>query len=69
MVSKQLHYDPDEVYQKNMSPFEAVVVAAQEARFINEQARLGFLDLKGVKPTTVALDRLREGKVKVSVED
>lgn len=69
MVSEQLHYDPDEVYKKNMSPFEAVVVAAQEARFINEQSRLGFLDLKGVKPTTVAMDRLREGKVKISVEE
>ncbi len=69
MVSQQLHYDPDETYQKNMSPFEAVVVAAQEARFINEQSRLGFLDLKGVKPTTVAMDRLREGKVKISIEE
>ena len=69
MISDKLHYDPDEVYQKNMSPFESVVIAAQEARFFNEQARLGFLDLKGVKPTTVALDRLREGKVKVSVEE
>lgn len=69
MVSQILHYDPDEVYKKNMSPFEAVVVAAQEARFINEQARLGFLDLKGIKPTTVAMDRLREGKVKISVEE
>ena len=69
MISDKLHYDPDEVYQKNMSPFESVVIAAQEARFINEQARLGFLDLKGVKPTMVALDRLREGKVKVSVEE
>jgi len=69
VISDKLHYDPDEVYQKNMSPFESVVIAAQEARFINEQARLGFLDLKGVKPTTVALDRLREGKVKVTVEE
>lgn len=69
MVSQQLHYDPDEVYAKGMSPFEAVVVAAQEARFINEQSRLGFLDLKGVKPTTVAMDRLREGKVKISIEE
>lgn len=69
MVSQQLHYDPDETYQKNMSPFEAVVVAAQEARFINEQSRLGFLDLKGVKPTTVAMDRLREGKVKITIEE
>ena len=69
MVSDKLHFDPDEIYAKNMSPFEAVVVAAQEARFINEQARLGFLDLKGVKPTTVAMDRLREGKVKITVEE
>jgi DNA-directed RNA polymerase subunit K/omega len=69
MVSQHLHYDPDEVYAKGMSPFEAVVVAAQEARFINEQSRLGFLDLKGVKPTTVAMDRLREGKVKISIEE
>ena len=69
MVSQQLHYDPDETYRKNMSPFEAVVVAAQEARFINEQSRLGFLDLTGVKPTTVAMDRLREGKVKITIEE
>jgi DNA-directed RNA polymerase subunit K/omega len=69
MVSQQLHYDPDETYSKGMSPFEAVVVASQEARFINEQSRLGFLDLKGVKPTTVAMDRLREGKVKITIEE
>lgn len=35
VISDKLHYDPDEVYQKNMSPFESVVIAAQEARFIN----------------------------------
>jgi phosphopantothenoylcysteine decarboxylase / phosphopantothenate---cysteine ligase len=38
VTSDKLHYDPDEVYLKGMSPFESVVVAAQEARFINEQA-------------------------------
>ena len=64
-----LQYDPDEIYARGISAFQAVLMAAQEARFINEQARLGFLDLKGVKPTTVAMDRLREGKVKISVEE
>lgn len=65
----ELHYDPDEVFRNGMTPFEAVVVAAQEARFINEQARLGFLDLAGEKPTTVALDRLRAKKITVTAEE
>ncbi len=65
-MTQKLHFDPDEIYAKGMSPFEAVVVAAQEARFINEQARLGFLELDGEKPTTVALDRLRAGKITIS---
>jgi hypothetical protein len=43
-------------------------MAAQEARFINEQARLGFYDLKGEKATTVALERLRDHKIQVVEE-
>ncbi len=63
-ISK-LQYDPDEMYERGMSPFQAIVMAAQEARFINESARQGFYDLNGEKPTTIAMARLREDKIKV----
>jgi DNA-directed RNA polymerase subunit K/omega len=63
-----LQYDPDEIYARGLSPFQAVLMAAQEARFINEQARLGFYDLKGEKATTVALERLRDKKIQVVEE-
>ncbi len=63
-----LQYDPDEMYARGLSPFQAVLMAAQEARFINEQARLGFYDLKGEKATTVAMERLRDKKIQVVEE-
>ncbi|MEN9355003.1 MAG: hypothetical protein RL318_2328 [Fibrobacterota bacterium] len=63
-----LQYDPDEIYARGISAFQAVLMAAQEARFINEQARLGFYDLKGEKATTVALERLRDKKIQVVEE-
>jgi len=44
-----LQYDPDEIYARGLSPFQAVLMAAQEARFINEQARLGFLRDKKIQ--------------------
>jgi DNA-directed RNA polymerase subunit K/omega len=37
-------------------------MAAQEARFINDQARLGIIKPEA-KPTTTAMKRLFEGRV------
>lgn len=42
--------------------FEAITVAALEARRLNERARMFGVDLPG-KITTLAVDRLIDGKV------
>lgn len=52
----------DELEKRGINRYKAVVMAAQEARFINDQARLGIIKPEG-KPTTTALKRLFEGRV------
>lgn len=44
------------------NPFEVVNVAAQATRLINDQVKLGILDLKH-KPTTEALQKVFDGRV------
>jgi hypothetical protein len=39
------HLPLETCYAKNLSAFRSVIMAAQEARFINEQANLGFIKL------------------------
>lgn len=67
-MDKDLLYNPEEIYRRGVSPFQAVIMAAQEARFINEQARLRFLELNNKKATTVALERLRDDKITIVEE-
>lgn len=53
------------------SVFRAVVMMAQEARFINKQAGQGYIQLTK-KPTTIAMYKFKEGKLSISdkkVED
>jgi DNA-directed RNA polymerase subunit K/omega len=45
-----------------------VLIASQEARFINDQIRLDIAKQTD-KPTTMALKRLFEGRVVVNEED
>ncbi len=52
----------DELEKRGINRYKAVVMAAQEARFINDQARLGIIKPES-KPTTSALKRLFEGRV------
>ena len=55
--------------ERGISRYKAVLMAAQEARFLNDQAKLGLKDLGGKKATTVALERLYDGKVVEITED
>jgi DNA-directed RNA polymerase omega subunit len=52
----------DELEKRGINRYKAVLMAAQEARFINDQTRLGIIKA-GHKPTTAALERLFEGRV------
>jgi DNA-directed RNA polymerase omega subunit len=52
----------DDLEKRGINRYKAVVMAAQEARFINDQVRLGIIKAED-KPTTSALKRLFEGRV------
>jgi DNA-directed RNA polymerase omega subunit len=52
----------DDLEKRGINRYKAVVMAAQEARFINEQVRLGIAKPE-TKPTSSALKRLFEGRV------
>lgn len=55
----------DDIYASEAckgSTFRAVVMMAHEARFINDQARAGYLQLS-MKPTTIAMDKFKDDKL------
>ncbi len=52
----------DDLEKRGINRYKAVIMAAQEARFINDQMRLGITKPEN-KPTTTALKRLFEGRV------
>src|ERR1043165_5691502 len=62
VVSKNQHLSLETCYSKDISPFKSVIMSAQEARFINEQANLGFIKLQE-KPTTIAIQKFKDGKL------
>ena len=47
------------------SVFRAVVMMAHEARFLNNQAGQGYIQLNK-KPTTIAMYKFKEGKLTIS---
>lgn len=57
-----LEMELDELEKRGINRYKAVIMAAQEARFINDQVRLGIVKAEN-KPTTTALMRLFEGRV------
>jgi len=61
------HLPLETCYAKNLSAFRSVIMAAQEARFINEQANLGFIKLTE-KPTTIAIKKFKNDRL-VIVEE
>lgn len=55
----------DDIYSSEKcqgSVFRAVVMMSHEARFINEQARLGYIKLEK-KPTTIAMYKFKENRL------
>jgi DNA-directed RNA polymerase subunit K/omega len=61
-MGAMLELQLDELEKRGINRYKAVVMAAQEARFINDQARLGIIKPEN-KPATTALKRLFEGRV------
>jgi DNA-directed RNA polymerase subunit K/omega len=57
-----LELDLDKLEKKGINRYKAVLMASQEARFINDQMRLDIINSQD-KPTTLALKRLFEGRV------
>ncbi len=63
-MSKNQHLAVEDCYARGASPFRTVIMTAQEARFINEQANLGFIKLEE-KPTTIAIQKFRNNRLAV----
>ena len=57
-----LELELEKLEKKGISRYKAVLMASQEARFINDQIRLDII-VTDEKPTTLALKRLFEGRV------
>lgn len=66
-MSKNQHLSLETCYSKDISPFKSVIMTAQEARFINEQANLGFIKLND-KPTTIAIQKFKDNKLEILKE-
>jgi DNA-directed RNA polymerase subunit K/omega len=62
MKEDMLELEMDKLEKRGISRYKAVLMASQEARFINDQQRLDILK-STEKPTTLALKRLFEGRV------
>ena len=67
-MSKNQHLSLEDCYAKGHSPFRTVIMAAQEARFINEQANLGFIKLSS-KPATISIHKFKNDRLAVLPED
>lgn len=57
----------EKLESRGISRYKAVLMASQEARFINEQIKLGILETKE-KPASLALKWLYDGRV-VEIEE
>jgi DNA-directed RNA polymerase subunit K/omega len=57
-----LELDLDKLEKRGINRYKAVLMASQEARFINEQVRLDITKASD-KPTSMALKKLFEGRV------
>jgi DNA-directed RNA polymerase subunit K/omega len=58
----------EKLEKRGVSRYKAVLMASQEARFINNQQRMGVVQSKE-KPTTLALKKLFEGRVVEDLEE
>jgi len=62
MSDDLLELDIEKLEKRGINRYKAVLMASQEARFINDQIRLDILETSD-KPTSLALKRLFEGRV------
>jgi DNA-directed RNA polymerase subunit K/omega len=62
MSSDLLELDIEKLEKRGINRYKAVLMASKEARFINDQIRLDILETTE-KPTSLALQRLFEGRV------
>ena len=62
MTQDMLELELDKLESRGISRYKAVLMAAQEARFINDQIKLNIIDTKE-KPASLALKWLFEGRV------
>jgi DNA-directed RNA polymerase subunit K/omega len=62
-----LELDLEQLEKHGINRYKAVLMASQEARFINDQIRLDIINSTD-KPTTIALQRLFEGRVVINEE-
>jgi DNA-directed RNA polymerase subunit K/omega len=65
MSNEMLELQLEKLESRGISRYKAVLMAAEEARLINDQIRLDIIQTEE-KPATVGLKRLFEGRV---VED
>jgi hypothetical protein len=56
----------EDISGDDVNPYEAVTAASQESRRINQVRLMMDVTEEGEKPTTLALKRMSERKVKVS---
>ena len=62
MPKEMLELELEKLENRGISRYKAVLMASQEARFINDQVKLDIINTKE-KPTTLALKWLFEGRV------
>ena len=62
MPREMLELELEKLENRGISRYKAVLMASQEARFINDQIKLDIINTKE-KPTTLALKWLFDGRV------
>jgi DNA-directed RNA polymerase subunit K/omega len=68
MTQDMLELELEKLENRGISRYKAVLMASQEARFINDQVKLAIINTKE-KPTTLALRWLFEGRVVENEEE
>ena len=58
----------EEISSDEMNPYEAVSAASRESRRINQARMARDVSGEAEKPTTLSLDRLSTGKVKIAYD-
>ena len=62
MDQEMLELELEKLENRGINRYKAVLMASQEARFINDQIKLDIINTKE-KPTSLALKWLFEGRV------